>query len=164
MHGTRLFSGKMLIDGKLVESIDGKWLDSINPADETELGRVPLGSARDMDMAVEAAVRAFPACPGRSFRGEQITSISSGLISDSRMMTPIWRCDACDQANMFGPAAYVSADDGEVLEFCQESFQQVSDQNTIAEQGGRDWSESNHVITENVLRGMYAYWRKIMEI
>ena len=68
------------------------------------------------------------------------------------------------QANMFGPAGYVSADDGEVLEFCQESFEQVSDRNTIAEQGGRDWSESNHVITENVLRGMYAYWRKIMEI
>jgi hypothetical protein len=59
MHGTYHFSGKMLIGGKLVESIDGKWLDSINPADETKLGRVPLGSARDMDMAVEAAYRHF---------------------------------------------------------------------------------------------------------
>jgi len=68
------------------------------------------------------------------------------------------------QANMFGPAGYVSADDGEVLEFCQESYERDSSRSTLAEQGGRDWSGSNHVITENVLRGMYAYWRKIMEI
>jgi hypothetical protein len=38
MHGTRHRSGMVLIDCKLGESIDGKWLDSINPADETELG------------------------------------------------------------------------------------------------------------------------------
>jgi salicylate 5-hydroxylase large subunit len=69
------------------------------------------------------------------------------------------------QANMFGPAGYVSADDGEVLEFCQESYDQDDgSRSTLAEQGGRDWKESNHTITENVLRGMYAYWRKIMEI
>jgi salicylate 5-hydroxylase large subunit len=68
------------------------------------------------------------------------------------------------QANMFGPAGYVSADDGEVLEFCQESYEQEPTRSTLAEQGGTDWSGSNHVITENVLRGMYAYWRKIMEI
>lgn len=68
------------------------------------------------------------------------------------------------QANMFGPAGYVSADDGEVLEFCQDSFASDPTRSTLAEQGGRDWSPSNHVITENVLRGMYAYWRKVMEI
>jgi salicylate 5-hydroxylase large subunit len=65
---------------------------------------------------------------------------------------------------MFGPAGYVSADDGEVLEFCQESYEQDSSRSTIAEQGGRDWCGSTHVITENVMRGMYAYWRKVMEI
>jgi salicylate 5-hydroxylase large subunit len=65
---------------------------------------------------------------------------------------------------MVGPAGYVSADASEVLEFCQESFEQDLGRSTIAEQGGRDWAPSNHVITENVLRGMYAYWRKIMEI
>jgi salicylate 5-hydroxylase large subunit len=68
------------------------------------------------------------------------------------------------QANMFGPAGYVSCDDGEVLEFCQESYELDPTRSTIAEQGGRDWQESNHTITENVLRGMYAYWRKIMEL
>jgi salicylate 5-hydroxylase large subunit len=72
------------------------------------------------------------------------------------------------QANMFGPAGYVSADDGEVLEFCQESYQQSYQQDetrsTIAEQGGRDWGELHHLITENPVRAMFAYWRKVMEI
>jgi betaine-aldehyde dehydrogenase len=61
MHGTRVLSGKMLIGGKLVDGVDGQWLESINPADETTLGRVPLGSARDMNLAVDAALAAFPA-------------------------------------------------------------------------------------------------------
>ena len=68
------------------------------------------------------------------------------------------------QANMFGPAGYVSADDGEVLEFCQESYEQDPTRSTLAEQGGRDWGEVNHLITENPLRAMFAYWRKVMEI
>ena len=68
------------------------------------------------------------------------------------------------QANMFGPAGYVSADDGEVLEFCQESYEQDQTRSTIAEQGGRDWGELDHLITENPVRAMFAYWRKVMEI
>ena len=68
------------------------------------------------------------------------------------------------QANMFGPAGYVSADDGEVLEFCQQSYEQEPTRSTLAEQGGRDWGEVNHLITENPIRAMFAYWRKVMEI
>src|SRR4051812_16227935 len=48
----------MLIDGQLVESESGQWLESVNPADEQPIGRVPLGSAADMDRAVAAAERA----------------------------------------------------------------------------------------------------------
>lgn len=47
--------GRMLIGGQLVESLGGKWLDSINPADETILGRVPLGTDADVEAAVAAA-------------------------------------------------------------------------------------------------------------
>ncbi|NLS07359.1 aldehyde dehydrogenase family protein [Rhizobium sp. P32RR-XVIII] len=53
--------GKMLIDGKMVESEGGGWLHSVSPADETLLGRVPIGTAADMNAAVEAAERAQPA-------------------------------------------------------------------------------------------------------
>ena len=62
MHGTNApeayMTGRMLIGGELVESEDGAWLESINPADESALGRVPMGSAADMAAAVEAAEKA----------------------------------------------------------------------------------------------------------
>ena len=48
----------MLIGGELVESESGKWMDSINPANEELLGRVPKGTAKDVARAVEAAEKA----------------------------------------------------------------------------------------------------------
>ena len=54
-------TGRMLVGGELVESASGEWLESINPADETPLGRVPMGSAADMNAAVAAAEKAQPA-------------------------------------------------------------------------------------------------------
>jgi salicylate 5-hydroxylase large subunit len=68
------------------------------------------------------------------------------------------------QANLFGPAGFVSADDGEVIEFSQESFEQKPFHRTIAELGGRDCANSDHMVTETLIRGMYAYWRRTMEV
>ena len=51
----------MLIGGELVGSESGQWMDSINPANEELLGRVPKGTAKDMNRAVEAAEKAQPA-------------------------------------------------------------------------------------------------------
>ncbi len=52
--------GRMLIGGQLVESRNGRWLESINPMDESPLGRVPMGGADDVIAAVEAAEKAQP--------------------------------------------------------------------------------------------------------
>lgn len=52
---------RMLIGGELVESVDGGWIDSVNPADETVIGRVPRATAADAARAVDAANAAFPA-------------------------------------------------------------------------------------------------------
>ncbi|MEN3364286.1 MAG: salicylate 5-hydroxylase large subunit, partial [Burkholderiales bacterium] len=68
------------------------------------------------------------------------------------------------QANLFGPAGFVSADDGEVIEFSQESFEQKPFYRTIAELGGRECGNTDHMVTETLIRGMYAYWRRIMEV
>ena len=57
---TRFGDRKMLIGGKLVESASGKWLDSVNPANEESIGRVPLGAKADIDLAVAAAAQAAP--------------------------------------------------------------------------------------------------------
>ncbi|MDI9334330.1 MAG: aromatic ring-hydroxylating dioxygenase subunit alpha [Cytophagales bacterium] len=68
------------------------------------------------------------------------------------------------QANLFGPAGYVSADDGEVIEWSQEGFEQKPLHRTVIEMGGHDIGDSDHMVTETLIRGMYAYWRKVMGI
>jgi len=67
------------------------------------------------------------------------------------------------QANLFGPAGFVSADDGEVIEFSQQSFRQHPGEHTVVELGGRDCADSDHMVTETLIRGMYRYWREVME-
>jgi acyl-CoA reductase-like NAD-dependent aldehyde dehydrogenase len=51
-------SGRMLIDGQLVDSSDGGWMDAVNPATEAVIGRFPKGTAEDVGRAVAAAERA----------------------------------------------------------------------------------------------------------
>ncbi len=68
------------------------------------------------------------------------------------------------QANLFGPAGFVSADDGEVIELSQFGFEQKPAHRTVAELGGYDCEETDHMVTETLIRGMYNYWRKVMEI
>jgi salicylate 5-hydroxylase large subunit len=66
------------------------------------------------------------------------------------------------QANLFGPAGYVSADDGEVIEMQQHGFASRDDHTTISELGGRDVGSSDHMVTETLIRGMYRYYREVM--
>jgi salicylate 5-hydroxylase large subunit len=68
------------------------------------------------------------------------------------------------QANLFGPAGYVSADDGEVIEMQQHGFASRDDHTTISELGGRDIGSSDHMVTETLIRGMYRYYREVMGI
>jgi len=68
------------------------------------------------------------------------------------------------QANLFGPAGFVSADDGEVIEFSQEGFEQDKDFATLCELDGTGVGPSDHMVTETLIRGMYRYWREVMEL
>lgn len=52
---------KFYIDGQWVEPATANPLDVINPATEEVAGRINLGSAADVDRAVAAAKKAFPA-------------------------------------------------------------------------------------------------------
>ena len=47
------------IDGKWVDPVETRTLDVVNPATEEVYGRISLGSAADVDVAVAAAKRAF---------------------------------------------------------------------------------------------------------
>lgn len=68
------------------------------------------------------------------------------------------------QANLFGPAGFVSADDGEVVEFSQSGFDQKPFHRALAELGGHGVEDTDHMVTETLIRGMYEYWRKVMEV
>jgi salicylate 5-hydroxylase large subunit len=67
------------------------------------------------------------------------------------------------QANLFGPAGFVSADDGEVIEFSQQAFESKPFHRAVAELGGREVEDTEHMVTETLIRGMYRYWRSVME-
>ena len=67
------------------------------------------------------------------------------------------------QANLFGPAGFVSADDGEVIELSQMGFEQKPSHRTLAELGGTGVEDTDHMVTETLIRGMYRYWREVME-
>src|SRR5436190_8083022 len=49
----------MLIDGKAVESSDGRFINVENPATRTLIGQVPRGTDADVDAAVRSAAAAF---------------------------------------------------------------------------------------------------------
>lgn len=66
------------------------------------------------------------------------------------------------QANLFGPAGLVSADDGEVIEFSQDGFRQDQAFSTLCELGGTEIGNTDHMVTETLIRGMYRYWREVM--
>lgn len=62
---------KFYIDGQWVDPVEPRTLDVINPATEDVAGQISLGSAADVDRAVDAACRAFPAYAATS-RAERI--------------------------------------------------------------------------------------------
>jgi aminomuconate-semialdehyde/2-hydroxymuconate-6-semialdehyde dehydrogenase len=56
-----MLSIKNFIAGQYADSASGEFFDKINPATGDIVARVPDSDARDVDRAVEAAARAFPA-------------------------------------------------------------------------------------------------------
>jgi salicylate 5-hydroxylase large subunit len=64
------------------------------------------------------------------------------------------------QANLFGPAGFVSADDGEVIEFVQQAYRANGQARTVSEMDGTAVKNTDHNVTETLIRGMYGYWRQ----
>ena len=83
-----------------------------------------------------------------------------GFVDD----TPEMRQRRLRQANLFGPAGYVSADDGEVIALSQEGFRQWGETgSTLCELDGTGTGGADHMVTETLIRSMYGYWKKVMQ-
>jgi aldehyde dehydrogenase (NAD+) len=59
MRKPKIQQTQMLIDGKWVDSVEGKRFATLNPATEEVIAEVPMGTKKDVDLAVSAAIRAF---------------------------------------------------------------------------------------------------------
>jgi salicylate 5-hydroxylase large subunit len=66
------------------------------------------------------------------------------------------------QANLFGPAGFVSVDDSEILELNQQGASGSPHGECFIEMGGVDTRNTDHVVTEAAVRGMYRYYRDVM--
>jgi aldehyde dehydrogenase (NAD+) len=53
------YQTKMLIDGQFRDGVEGKTFDTVNPATEEVIAQVAEGTAADIDLAVNAARKAF---------------------------------------------------------------------------------------------------------
>ncbi len=66
------------------------------------------------------------------------------------------------QANLMGPAGLVSVDDSEVMKLSQDGTSPYPDAMGILEMGGRDLTDTNHMVTEVAIRAFYDYYCRVM--
>ena len=74
---------KLYIDGRWVDPAEAKTLDVDNPATEKVCGKIALGSAADVDLAVAAARRAFDSW-SQSSRAERLELLQAILAEYQR--------------------------------------------------------------------------------
>jgi len=80
---TRFGDRLMYIGGEFVASESGEWMDSVNPATAEVHGRVPAGTAADVDKAVRAAAAAQKEWAQKSVweRGALIRQLADAIIA-----------------------------------------------------------------------------------
>lgn len=69
------------IDGKYVDPVNGQWIDNVEPATGKAYGRIPDSDADDVQLAVDAAKKAFPIWSAMSTkeRSDIMMAVSAGI-------------------------------------------------------------------------------------
>ncbi|TMG80469.1 MAG: Rieske 2Fe-2S domain-containing protein [Betaproteobacteria bacterium] len=68
------------------------------------------------------------------------------------------------QANLVGPAGYISMEDGAATGFVQRGVAASSDRASVSEMGGAHIGSGDSRITETAVRGLWKAWRSYMQI
>ncbi|MCL4790977.1 MAG: aldehyde dehydrogenase family protein [Gammaproteobacteria bacterium] len=91
----------MYIDGQFVPGSDGQWIDSVNPGTEEVHGRVPAGTAADVDRAVNAAEAAQPGWAAHSIweRRDVLRKLAAAMRARASEVLPL---EAADTGNTIG--------------------------------------------------------------
>jgi len=104
---------QFFIDGRFVDPVEGRPFEVVNPATEEPIARIALGSAKDVDLAVTAARRAFPAFAETS-REERIALLEAIVTAyqqrydeiaetiSREMGAPLWLAKAAQAATGLG--------------------------------------------------------------
>jgi salicylate 5-hydroxylase large subunit len=66
------------------------------------------------------------------------------------------------QANLMGPAGFVSIDDSEAMMISQTGIAASPEKPLLVEMGGREVDDAEHTITEVAIRGFYQHYREVM--
>ena len=78
--------------------------------------------------------------------------------------TPAQREVRLKQANLIGPAGFVSMEDGAVGGFVQRGIATAGDDEAAIEMGGDSTSSSPSRVTEASVRGFWKLYRRLMDI
>ena len=68
------------------------------------------------------------------------------------------------QANLVGPAGFVSMEDGAVGGFVQRGIQAAGDQDAVIEMGGDGTESADYRVTEAAIRGFWRTYRSHMGV
>ena len=68
------------------------------------------------------------------------------------------------QANLIGPAGFISMEDGAATAYVQRGVQAASGRASVVEMGGHSAGSGDSRITESAVRGFWQAWRRQMEL
>jgi phenylpropionate dioxygenase-like ring-hydroxylating dioxygenase large terminal subunit len=66
------------------------------------------------------------------------------------------------QANLVGPAGYISLEDGHAIELVQQAIVRDKGACSFLEMGGGDVASQDNLVTETAIRGFWQYYRGLM--
>ena len=66
------------------------------------------------------------------------------------------------QANLVGPAGFVSVDDSEVIEMIQRGVTAYNESAGVVPMGGTGTESCDYTVTEAPLRAFHKYYRQVM--
>jgi anthranilate 1,2-dioxygenase large subunit len=79
--------------------------------------------------------------------------------------TPEMKLHRLRQANLVGPAGFVSMEDGEAIEIAHRASKPERDRATVIELGGGgEISDRDYRVTDVPVRGFWSYWAELLGV
>ncbi|KAB0783781.1 aldehyde dehydrogenase family protein, partial [Pseudomonas aeruginosa] len=85
----------LFIDGRFVPAVDRGEIEVLNPADGSSITRIAAAEAADVDLAVAAARRAFPAWAGlpAAERGRLLLKLADAIEANAEQLARLESLD-----------------------------------------------------------------------